>query len=91
MVAKKGRAKPEYLKFKNPADVLSYIQRLINRIRREDAELEQLGKISFLLNVWNGVFKTQVDYLEAQKLRVQIDALEKALKEKEKGKDGKKA
>jgi len=80
MVVKKGRAKPEYLKFKNPQDVMAYIQKLINRLRRENIEIEQLGKITFLLNVWIATFKANSDFVEAKKLREQIDALESEIK-----------
>ncbi len=73
MVEKK---KPEYIKLKEPDDVMAYVQRLVNRIRREDKELEQLGKITYLLNTWITSFKAHIEFTEVRKLREDIDRLQ---------------
>lgn len=77
MVEKK---KPEYIKLKEPEDVMAYVQRLVNRIRREDEELEQLGKITYLLNTWITSFKAHIEFTEVRKLREDIDRLEEQMK-----------
>ena len=77
MVEKK---KPEYIKLKEPGDVLAYVQRLINSIRRNGQEMEQLGKITYLLNTWTSAFKTHMEFTEVRKLREDIDRLEEQMK-----------
>ena len=79
MVENKGK-KPEYIKLKNPEDVMGYVQRLVNRLRREDQELEQLGKITYLLNTWITSFKAHIEFTEVRKLREDIDKLEEQMK-----------
>lgn len=70
-----GKKKPEYIKLKNPENVMSYVQRLVNRLRREDQELQQLGKITYLLNTWISSFKAHLEFTEVRKLREDIDKL----------------
>jgi len=77
MVEKK---KPEYIKLKEPGDVLAYVQRLINSIRRNGQEMEQLGKITYLLNTWTSAFKAHVEFTEVRKLREDIERLEEQFK-----------
>jgi hypothetical protein len=74
-VVEKRKKKPEYIKLKNPEDVMSYVQRLVNRLRREDQELEQLGKITYLLNTWITSFKAHIEFTEVRKLREDIDKM----------------
>lgn len=68
--------KPKYIKLKNPEDVMSYVQRLVNRLRREDQELEQLGKITYLLNTWITSFKAHIEFTEVKKLKEDMERLE---------------
>jgi len=77
MVEKK---KPEYIKLKEPGDVLAYVQRLINSIRRNGQEMEQLGKITYLLNTWTSAFKAHVEFTEVRKLKEDIERLEEQMK-----------
>ncbi len=77
MVEKK---KPEYIKLKEPDDVMAYVQRLVNRLRREDKEIEHLGKITYLLNTWTSAFKAHMEFTEVRKLREDIDRLEEQMK-----------
>ena len=79
-MVEKRKPKPEYIKLKNPEDVMGYVQRLVNRLRREDQELEQLGKITYLLNTWITSFKAHIEFTEVRKLREDIDKLEEAMK-----------
>ena len=78
MVEKK---KPEYIKLKEPGDVLAYVQRLINSIRRNGQEMEQLGKITYLLNTWTSAFKAHMEFTEVRKLKEDIERLEEQMKE----------
>ena len=77
MVEKK---KPEYIKLKEPGDVLAYVQRLINSIRRNGQEMEQLGKITYLLNTWTSAFKAHMEFTEVRKLKEDIERLEEQMK-----------
>jgi hypothetical protein len=79
MVEKK---KPEYIKLKEPNDILTYVQRLVNRIRRADLELDPnyLGKITYLLNTWTSAFKTNMELTELKELRDKIEQLEDQMK-----------
>ncbi len=76
-----GKKKPEYIKLKNPEDVMSYVQRLVNRLRREDQEIEQLGKITYLLNTWITSFKAHIEFTEVRKLREELDELQERMRQ----------
>lgn len=65
-------AKPEYIKLKEPSDVISYVQRVINRIRRENMELEQIGKVTNLLNTWISAYKVHLEATELAELKEQL-------------------
>jgi hypothetical protein len=69
-----------YVKLKQPEDVMSYVQTLINNIRRHGKEMEQLGKITYLLNTWTSAFKAHMEFTEVRKLREDLDQLEEQLK-----------
>jgi len=77
MVEKK---RPEFIRLKEPNDILLYVQRLVNRIRRDGKEMEQLGKITYLLNTWTSAFKAHIEFTEVRKLREDIDKLEEQFK-----------
>lgn len=72
---RKERKIPEYIKLKEPADILSYCQRLVNRIRREGKELQEIGPITNLLNVALHAHKRQVEYSEIQQMKATLELL----------------
>ena len=74
------KSQARYVKLKEPKDVLIYVQTLINNIRRNDKEMEQLGKITYLLNTWTSAFKAHIEFTEVRKLREDIDKLEEQFK-----------
>lgn len=71
--------KPEYIKLKEPSDIISYVQRVINRLRREDLELEQIGKITNLLNTWLSAYKVKMEATELAALKEELEAIKKRL------------
>lgn len=76
MVEKK---KPEYIKLKNPSDVMAYVQRLINKLRREGLEMQELGKITYLLNTWITSFKAHIEFTEMKELKEAVARLEEEM------------
>lgn len=75
------KSQARYVKLKEPKDVLIYVQTLINNIRRNDKEMEQLGKITYLLNTWTSAFKAHMEFTEVRKLKEDIERLEEKMKE----------
>ncbi len=71
--------RPKYIKLKNPADVMAYVQRLINRLRENDQEIEQLGKITNLLNTWISAHKDHIETEELKKLRAEIEEMQEKM------------
>jgi hypothetical protein len=69
-----GKKKPEYITLKEPSDVMRYVQRLVNRVRREGLELdpEYFGKLTNLLQLWLSAYKTNLESIEAAQLREEI-------------------
>lgn len=67
------KKRPQYIKLKKPDDVMAYVQRLINRLRENDQEIEQLGKITNLLNVWIAAHKDKMETDDYKKLRAEMD------------------
>ncbi|MCJ7444437.1 MAG: hypothetical protein MUO26_07905 [Methanotrichaceae archaeon] len=78
--------KPEYIKLKNTRDVLAYVQRLINCLRRKDLEIDRdyIGKIIYLLNTWLAAYKTNSESSEVKAIKERLSQLEKAQQEKAK-------
>ena len=74
------KSQARYVKLKEPKDVLTYVQTLINNIRRNGKEMEQLGKITYLLNTWTSAFKAHMEFTEVRKLSEDIDKLEEQFK-----------
>jgi len=76
-----GKKKPEYVKLKEPADVMRYVQRLVNRVRREGLELdpEYFGKLTNLLTLWLSAYKTNLESIEAAQLREEIAEIRAAV------------
>ena len=75
------KSQARYVKLKEPKDVLTYVQTLINSIRRNGQEMEQLGKITYLLNTWTSAFKAHMEFTEVRKLKEDIERLEEQMKE----------
>lgn len=77
------KIKMEYIKLKCPADVLAYVQRLINNIRDNGLELdtEYVGKIVYLLNTWLAAYKVNLDTTEIQQMRLELAELKKQFNE----------
>ncbi len=69
--------KSDFIKLKSPEDVLLYVQRLVNRIRREGLELDPayIGKIIYLLNTWLSAYKANLEVTELQQLQEEIKEL----------------
>ena len=74
------KSQARYVKLKEPKDVLTYVQTLINSIRRNGQEMEQLGKITYLLNTWTSAFKAHMEFTEVRKLKEDIERLEEKMK-----------
>lgn len=72
-----GDKRCDFQRLKEPADLLAYTQRLINRLRRENLELDPvyIGKIIYLLNTWLNAYKIQMEHIEVKQLREEIDGL----------------
>lgn len=72
-----GDKRCDFQRLKEPADLLAYTQRLINRLRRENLELDPvyIGKIIYLLNTWLNAYKIQMEHIELKQLREEIDGL----------------
>lgn len=62
----------EYIKLREPSDIIAYVQKVVNRMRREDIEIDQIGKITNLLNTWIAAYKTQQEAIELQKLKEEL-------------------
>jgi len=77
-------SKLTYLKMKEPSDVLSYVQLLINRLRREDLETDPvyIGKIIYLLNTWLAAYKTQMEAVELKVLKQEVEEIKSKLGER---------
>jgi hypothetical protein len=75
----KEKKKPEYIKLKEPKDVLAYVQRLINAIRYKNLELDPTysGKIIYLLNTWLSAYKSHLESTEVEEIKKRLEALEK--------------
>lgn len=76
------KKRPQYIKLKNPSDVMAYVQRLVNRLRENNQEIEQLGKITNLLNTWIAAHKDHVETEELRKLRAELDEFKEKMAER---------
>ena len=72
-----GDKRTDFIKLKEPGDVLLYTQRLINKLRRQDLELDPvyIGKIVYLLNTWLAAYKTQMEAVELAALKKDIEEI----------------
>ena len=58
---------------------MAYVQRLINRLRENDQEIEQLGKITNLLNTWIAAHKDHIETEELKKLRAEVEEMQEKM------------
>jgi hypothetical protein len=79
------KRRSDYIRLKEPKDVLAYVQRLINKLRREGLEMEELGRITYLLNTWISSFKAHIEFTELKELKESVARLEEELKKDKKG------
>jgi hypothetical protein len=61
---------------------MAYVQRLVNRLRENNQEIEQLGKITNLLNTWIAAHKDHVETEELRKLRAELDEFKEKMAER---------
>jgi hypothetical protein len=82
-----GNKKTNFVRLREPSDVLLYAQRLINRMRRKDLELdpEYLGKIIYLLNTWMAAYKLNLENVEIKQLREEIAELRRQMETRDHG------
>jgi len=76
--------KPRYIQIKKPEDVMGYVQTLINRLRREGLEMEELGKITNLLNTWLASFKAHTEFTDLKQIKEDLARLEQEVRRKRK-------
>jgi hypothetical protein len=71
----------DFVKLKEPGDVILYCQRLINKLRHEDLELDPvfIGKIIYLLNTWIAAYKMNLEYVELKELREEVKQIKEKL------------
>jgi hypothetical protein len=74
--------KPEFIKLKEPSDIILYVQRVVNRLRRDGLEIENIGKITNLLNTWISAYRTQLDAVELKQLKSDIEEIKSRLEDK---------
>jgi hypothetical protein len=67
--------KPEFIKLKEPYDIILYVQRVVNRLRRENLEVDQIGKITNLLNTFLVAYRVQMDAIELKQLKEDIEEI----------------
>lgn len=71
-----SRKNSDYIKLKEPSDVMAYIQRIINKLHKDHKEFEELGKITNLLNTWIAAHKDYMETEEVKKLRAEIEEMQ---------------
>jgi hypothetical protein len=67
--------RPEFIKLKEPSDIILYVQRVVNRLRRENLEIDSIGKITNLLNTFLAAYKTQMELIELKQLKDDIETI----------------
>ena len=69
------------MRLKEPADVNAYVQRLVNKLRRQDLETDPvyIGKIIYLLNTWLAAYKCNLESIELKQLREELNELKTRL------------
>jgi hypothetical protein len=76
-----GDKRTDFVRLKEPSDIILYVQRLINRLRREDLEIDPvyIGKIIYLMNTFLSAYKTQIEVTEMKQLKADIEEIKKRL------------
>ena len=76
-----GNKRTDFVKLREPADVVLYVQRLVNRLRRKDLEIDPvyIGKIIYLLNTWLAAYKVQMEAVELKALKEEIEKMKAIL------------
>lgn len=71
----------DFVKLKEPSDVILYCQRLINKLRKDNLELDSvyLGKIIYLLNTWLNAYKIQQESIELKELKAEVEQIKEKL------------
>lgn len=71
----------DFVKLKEPGDVILYCQRLINKLRKENLELDAvyIGKIIYLLNTWLAAYKIQMEAVELAELKAEVAEIKEKL------------
>ena len=71
----------DFVKLKEPADVIVYVQRLVNRLRKKDLEIDPvyIGKIIYLLNTWLAAYKCNLEAVELKQLREEVEEIKTKL------------
>jgi hypothetical protein len=74
-------AKPTFIRLKEPGDIILYVQRLVNRLRRQDLEIDPvyIGKIVYLMNTWLAAYKIQMEAVELAELKKEITEIKQRL------------
>ena len=71
--------RPEFIKLKEPSDIILYVQKVVNRLRRENLELDSIGKITNLLNTFLAAYKVQMEAIELKELKSEIQEMKAIL------------
>ena len=71
--------RPEFIKLKEPSDIILYVQKVVNRLRRDDLEIDQIGKITNLLNTFLAAYKTQMEAIELKALKEEVEKMKAIL------------
>ncbi len=83
--AKSGNSRkgtPRYVQLKQPKDIMAYVQKLINEIRKDSSDTAELGKVSQLLNTWLMAYKAHMDANDFKKLRAELDEFKEKMAER---------
>jgi hypothetical protein len=77
-MVRKQKSQARYVKLKEPADVMAYVQTMVNNLRRKGLETdsEYIGKIIYLLNTWLSAYKTNLECIEVEKIKERLDKLD---------------
>jgi hypothetical protein len=83
--AKSGNSRkgtPRYVQLKQPKDIMAYVQKLINELRKDSSDTAELGKVSQLLNTWLMAYKAHMDANDFKKLREELDEFKEKMAER---------
>lgn len=66
---------PAYIRLKDPEDVMLYVQRLVNQIRRQGKEMQEIGPITNLLNVMLAAHRRHLEVSVVLEMQEKINLL----------------